>query len=744
MARGERAATSSAYDSVIVVCGLLSIGIGAVYWLMRIGFDDPVPAVAKPVALALFIFSFPTTVAWRPFRRGPGYKDPRAEWWLSYPFCWLAALGLTGALGRLVPVAGQNPFPLLAIVGLLSFAIVFVRWLRDAPLWRSAALIAGCAGFSVWASGVVWGRIYKDPLFYENFIVDGRIHHDSLALAAIANMLRTYHVASTGADGLNYMPYHWGTPWLFTQWSNLVGSHVLDFYQVGFPVTMIPFFFGGTIAFAVAMRNRRGGALAAQDLRSDFRFWLVFLAACIGVIPISGLDAMGVWTSNLLISESYTVAIPCALLMLATVLIFHDGIDAHARAKASAARRLGDSLFVLIGIPAGIVLLGYLKISLMVLGFALAFFALFRLRFYRRPLYLASAAILTVLFYFAFFQLSLPGHREGLTPFDFLWSFVKPAWWPFFIIAQLFWSWLYVVVRLWSEGVGTLSDLREAATERRILDVEVVAFIAALGLVPGLLVHIDGGSAFYFFDVQRWLAVGLLLSRLPTFMEVLLGERRAPVKRGAGLRGRLDAIRVRSLFLAFILLPMACSMAANSIVWPLQMARANADTRRALYPKALAANIPSGIRGLMRLHDRDLIGNALRGSPNYAVAEVLRSMSRMPDSIRRHTALFIPQDQGAFWHSLTRPGACSFQPLLATALAGLVMIDGMPAYGCAVSRYYGFGSFTARARPQTIGDAAAVSLCSRAGSAGLARVLVLTFDEIGRAKTTSIQCTPRR
>jgi len=157
-------------------------------------------------------------------------------------------------------------------------------------------------------------------------------------------MLRTYHAATTGIDGLNYVPYHWGTQWLFAQWSNLTGARLLDFYQLGFPVTMIPFFFGGILAFAVAMRNRRGGAEATVDLRDDFRFWFVFLAACIGIVPISGLDAMGVWTSNLLISESYTVAVPCALLLLATVVTFYDGLTRHA--TPGRARAIGDSLFV--------------------------------------------------------------------------------------------------------------------------------------------------------------------------------------------------------------------------------------------------------------------------------------------------------------------------------------------------------------------------------------------------------------
>jgi len=737
--RVGRAIRNVGYDTVIVICGLVAIGIAAVYWVMRVGFDNPVAPVAKSLLLALFMFTFPAVASGTLFRRDSDPGPPTVTWWRSYPFLWLAGLALTGILGRLVPATGINAFPLLAIAGVLAFAVVFFRWLRGASIWRSLAIVAGSGAFSIWASGVVWGRIYKNPLFYENFILNGNVHHDDLVQAAIANMLRTYHVATTGIDGLNYVPYHWGAPWLFAQWSNLTGARVLDFYELGFPVTMIPFFFGGILAFAVAMRNRRRGAEAGEDLRNDFRFWFVFLAACIGVIPISGLDAMAVWTSNLLISESYTVAVPCALLLLAAVVTFYDGLAQQGR--TSRVRAIGDSLFALVGVPLGIVLLGYLKISLMVLAFALAMYAVVRLRLYRRPLYLVSAVLTTVLFYLTYTRVSLPAHREGLAPFDFLWSYVQPAWWPFFIVVHLFWSWLYILVRLRSEGIGTLADLKEAASERRILDVEAVGLVAVLGLGPGLVTHINGGSAFYFSDVQRWLAVGLILSRIPMFMSALLGAPPArDARRSRRISSRLDAVSVRTILLAFLALPIVGSIAANSLAWPLRMARANADTRHALYPAPVAVGIPQGLHGLPRLHDRAILDDGLRRSPNFAVADVLRRMSALPDSVRRRTALFIPQDQGVFWHSLTRPGACTFQSLVVPALASVAMVDGMPATGCTLSRYYGMGSFTPRTRPQSPADAEPAALCRRAVAAGMSQVLVLTFDSTRHANATMVQC----
>jgi len=732
------------YDTIVVATGIVSIGMAALYWAMRIGFENPLLDAARPVAIALFILTFPFVASrgiWALRGKEQGTALP---WWASYPFLSLVGLALTGILGRLVPTLGFSPLPLLAIVGVTAFLVILARWITSAHLWRSLLLVTGSGAFSVWASGVVWGTIYKNPLFYENYVLNGLIHHDVLPLAAIGNMLSTYHVATTGIDGLNYVPYHWGTPWLFAQFSNLTGDKVFDFYQLGFPVMMIPFFFGGILVFAVAMRNRRKSPDAGQDLRDDFRFWFIFLAACLGVIPLAGLEGMAVWTS-LLISESYVVAVPCALLLLATVVAFYDGASQRPGAEGGRGRAIADSLFVLIGIPLGIIALGYLKISLMVLGVVLAMYALFRLRLYRRPLYVVAAVLLLVLFYYAYGQVSLPGHREGISPFDFLWSFVRPAWWPFWPIVHLLWSWVYIAVRLRSEGVGTLADLKEAVAERRLLDVEAVALVALVGIAPGLVLHIDGGSAFYFSDVQRWLAVGLILSRLPTLLAAILGET-APkrARRSAGFLSRLDNVGVRNVVIAFLLLPVVGSMLANGVAWPVTMLRANAETRHALYPSEVRAAIPLGLHGLVRLHDRATLDEGLKRSPNFAVAEALRGLSMLPVSVRSHTALFIPQSQTAFWESLKRPGACTFHSLLAPALSALAMVDGTPLYGCKVSRYYGFGQFAHRTRPQTVADTQPDVLCRQATSGGMDRVIVLTFDGAGRAIKRAVECPTRQ
>jgi hypothetical protein len=135
-----------------------------------------------------------------------------------------------------------------------------------------------------------------------------------------------------------------------------------------------------------------------------------------------------------------------------------------------------------------------------------------------------------------------------------------------------------------------------------------------------------------------------------------------------------------------------------------------------------------------------MLDEGLRRSTNFVVADALRRLSELPDSMRRRTALFIPQDQTPYWESLTREGACTFQSFVAPALSSLAMIDGMAAYGCTLNRYYGLGSFAPRTRPQLKEDSKPAILCGRASAAGLDRVIVLTFDDFRAANETTIEC----
>lgn len=711
------APSDRSFGTVAVASSFLAIGLAAIYWTLRDGFVNPVAPPAKAALLSLFIINTPYAL------RSLTRRITERYWWAtSYSFYWILSFLLAAIAGKLAIVTGVNAFPVLAALGVAAFVYVFADWIRGAAFWRSFVVIAGALFFSTFAAGVVWGRIYKSPLFMEMLQVNGIVHHDTLALAAIANMLRTYGMPAPGLDGIPYMAYHWGSLWSFGSLAELLGSTTLGFYNLGYVVTILPLFFGGILAFAVEASGRR------QDLRKRLKVLAILLVAVIGVFPITGMDSIGVWTSNLMISESYAVGIGAALLLTGTTIVW--GRSWLRRAATSPILRPADWIFIGLVLPVGIIAVGMLKISLMILGFVAAIYCALRLGLLRRPAVAAIALVFSVAVAIAVVFVSLPAHREGFQPLDFLKGFVPLSWWPFFFVAQLFWSLLYIVLRLRAEGVVTTAELRTTLRLRRILDVEVVALIAVLGIAPGLVTHIDGGSAFYFSDIQRWLSVGLVMAGATTLMP-WMKSREKPA--GGGVSLRLIAI-------VFISLPLVASLLANSVYWTKRMAAANAGTRLDAYPSALAADIPPGIRGLPRLRDARLLQAGLEAKPNYLPTLELQSLATLPRSERRRTAVFIPQSDRTYWDLLKRPGACSFSGHVAPALTGMSMVDGMPPFGCSLSKYYGLGLHEKRSRDQTAADTIPAALCGRVRPFGLSRIMTIHFDPTGRAITRVDEC----
>jgi hypothetical protein len=692
------------FNSVAVASSVVSIGLGVIYWAARTGFPTPLAPILASIGVALLLINVAVIV-----------RSDSGSWARSYAFSWLMTLAAIATLGRLLVDSGNTPVIPIAIAGGVAFLIVFVKWLRETSLKFAILLLAGSAYFATWAAGVVWGRIYKSPLFLEMMIGTGIVHHDGVTLAALGNMLRTYHVATMGLDGIPYMAYHWGTPWLFAQLSNLTGQTVLQFYQLGYAITFIPLFFGSVIAFGVQMGRR--------DITRDGITWIVFIAGTVGIIPITGMDAIGVWTSNLTISESYAVAIPVALMLLASVMIFWRQRGSPViTGDASAA----DLAFLAIILGGGLVALGYIKISLMILGFGATGYAALRVGAWKRWSLIVIGLWIVGVVAITYQRASLAAHREGVVPFDFLKGFVPRQWWAFFVLAQLFWTILYVVLRLRQERAQTVGDVIRLARERRILDVEVLAVIAVAGILPGSIIHIDGGSAFYFSDVQRWIALALLLTS------------------AAALIPKFDWNRYSGLAkiaIAFVLMPFVVSTLRNSVFWTTRMLKANVELRHSLYPPFERASIVPGIRSLPRLVDPVKLRAGLETSDNYNAIEGLLALNAIPLSDKERSVVFVPQKEKPYWNILKRPNACAFGGFVVPSLTGIAMIDGMPRPDCKLTPYYGLSLFERRTHPQTEDESMDAAVCQKAGRKGFERVIRLDFDDTGRMSQRVIVCS---
>ena len=650
-------------DTAAVVASTIAVVLAAIYWISRTGFVNPVLPVINALGVSLFVIAVPLVIS-RAGRRAIG-----ESWWLSQSFVALACIAFVTIAGMLARATGIAVAVVFAIAGFAAAMWTIVRWLRQGALVTLLGLVIGAAIFGVWCAGVIWGSRYKMPLFWETLALKANIHHDTFYYASMANMLDTYGVASTGLDGIPLIRYHFGSAWLYAQWSHLVGSDVLTFYSLNYPVIVLPLFFSALLLFA---------SETGASLRSGWAGWIVLLAATVGFLPSGALYDVGVWNANAFISESYLAGMSVFFLVLGSGLAFW---RKHGRdAKGSSA-----FLFFLVFVPAAIAVLGLLKISLMILVFALGLYAASRLQLFRRPLPRVSAIVSTAVFVVIFTLVNLPAQNRGLAPLDFLLHNNEAGWQQFFPLVHLLWTWVYLAARLWEQGIREFKDLGPALKAGRLIDVEALVIVALVGFLPGEILSIYGGSSIYFSDVQRWLAVSLIMGRTG-----LWTAQRKPRPQHAG-------VRLSTVLLVVVLAPFVTSFMVNMVQVPLRVVRANLAVRREL------AN----------------------GSSYQPIVAALRDISRLPRAERSQALLFIPQSNTLYWSMFTDDGRCTFTPLIAPGIASVAMLDGMPTFGCTVTDQYNMTSYQARTSPQQAAGVTDQSLCTKARAKGFREVIVL-------------------
>lgn len=710
--------TTVAVFAIVVACV-----VAALYYAGRVGFENPARPLVLTLGLSLFISAGPSIV-WRLLRRGH-YHEPE-PWWRSHAALTLWAIGMTAVVGIVAYATVINLGLLIALIGYASAVAAFVIWFRQGSQLANFRFLAFSALFALWACGVAWSTRYKTPLFWETLEYRANVHHDPLYNASIATHMATYGVPSTGLDGLPYIPYHYGSGWLLAQWAKLVGADVLSFYTLGPSVVAIPLFFAAVLLLAIEVKKGFSDSTAGADppLKSDYGAWGFFLAATVGVIPTAGLDAMGIWNLHAMISESYIIGLPVFLLIASSALAY------WWRVRSSPVA--GDLVFLLGFVPLMLVVTGFLKVSLMLLLLAGGLGVVLLAGLHRNRWILLSVVVSLAASAVTYRLVSVAAQNQGLVPFAYMRLYVNAAWWPYFIFAHLFWSWVFIYLRIREEHLTTVGELRRAAAEGRITDVVVVAIVMVAGWLPGELIDIHGGSAIYFSDVQRWLALALLMA----YASRWLAESRSRMDTVAGSSSLASRVRVSQLWLAVLVVPMAVTALLNGVRAPATALRANVALRRALYAEA-GSRAGAGFRSLT---DPQLLAAGLRQSPDYTLIAALRALDDTPAPTKRRTALFIPQSYHRFWKIWSEPERCSYIPLIATATSGLALVDGMPAVDCNLTDQYGMTHYRRRVVPQTPADTTASALCNKARTRGFSRVVVLDGAPLSGVTTRAIEC----
>ncbi|HUQ47287.1 MAG TPA: hypothetical protein VM053_03465 [Gemmatimonadaceae bacterium] len=699
---------------------MLSIGLGLIYWLGRVGFSNPIRPIAITVGLALFVVCVPTAIS--VVGRGKTEVTEQPGIWRSVSLMVLGCFALTALAGILVyPTKINFGIPIL-VVGVAAFVFTLFFWLRNSRISSILLLISLAGLFTAWTAGIAWGTRYKTPLFWEQLSDKADVHHDPLYYASMANAMRSYGVPSTALDGVPYTPYHYGSAWLNAQWSDLAGVDVLTFYSLGPTVFIAPVFLFGLLLFASEARSvwRSGkpDTQLSELIQEDWLAVAALIGATIGFIPSTTMDAFSIWNRHLLISESYltglSVIMPCAALAVGWWF------------SRTERRRPRDLVFLLAVIPILLAGLGFLKVSLMLLTLAAFFWTLLRTRAHKDPVYLASALLALAASLVTFKLVSNPDQNQGLVPFSFMRYSADVRAWPWFILAHFFWSWVYIALRVYEEKLPTLSDVWDAIKTGRLLDAELVAVVAICGFLPGELITIHGGSAVYFSDVQRWVAAPLVIASATRILR----------QRREGFTGnRLTSMSLRTVAICVIAVPVAITVVLNVSRAVRGAVLQNAALRGNFYTYAGAS--PASLRAMTNPH---MLAAGMQKAADYQLISTLRSLDAEPRELKGKTLLFVPQSDSAFWKIFAEADRCSYVPLVGPATSGMALLDGMPPSSCDLTDQYDMTVYSRRTLPQSPADVTPGSLCARAARKGFRRIVVLTFDGRGEYSTPAITC----
>lgn len=469
--------------TVAVFATVLAAVIATVFHA-RSGFADPVWQTATTLGVALFISVSPF-IAWRVSLRGH-YDEPQ-PWWRSQSTMTIAAIAITGLTGMLGARTAFNPLAALATIGFLSSVAAMVLWIRLGRLLSNLIFLSGSVAFAVWTCGVVWIR-YKDEA----------------SLAA--------------TDAL--------------------------FNGPGVAIVTVPLFFAAILLFAVEVKKERGGSewsdTTGRPLRTDYAAWFFFIAASIGLIPSSGLEAMGIGNRT---STFANLAVSIILLMLGTTI-------AWWRTKRTSPSR-GDVVFLVGFAPLVLVSIGFMSSYLMLLLASAAIGIALLGRLFRDLLMAASAIISLAATAWLWSRADHQLDGVGSAPS------VAAAWFPYFLLVSLFWSWIYIFLRVREERLETVGAIRGAALEGRITDVVIVAIVTVVSVAAWLSAEVTGiGGAFAVTasDLARWLTLSLLMG---SAWRWLVQRRKQREDSAPG------SIRISQLWLAGIAIPIGATILLN-------------------------------------------------------------------------------------------------------------------------------------------------------------------------------------
>jgi hypothetical protein len=447
----------------------LSGAMAAAIFLLRIGL----PTEWAPIGVAWLVLAATLTAPLAILDRLNTPSWPRDL--LAGPaiIATLIVLWLLGYLG----IVG------LVVIALAALAGLVMALKAEIPGFRIGRMVGWLLAVIVLAIPLV-GAL--DGSKYANFIADrlvlfGRADGDTLFHTAIVNAIRYYGVTATGVDGVSPFSYHVGAHLLVARIAAMTDADAVPALIAVRAILLTPLAFFAIAAGGIVWARRRGASTDRAMLAAIAAFVLTLGAGSLQ-IGVAGFQ-----------SESVILAAALSLLAFPPFLLVATGPGLG---------RNGWIVGLLLVLP-----LAAAKISFgFVWGGVIGWWALRKLGLRRGAFWLIAVADLLV------FGLSLylfnPGGGEGTKWFGTPYyvdtirdgSFLSPI-----LINLIGFAVAAIMIRAWRRHDP---DIVSGTQARDVLEILGIVFL--LANLPGAMMEIPGGDAFYFIVVFGWMALPLM------------------------------------------------------------------------------------------------------------------------------------------------------------------------------------------------------------------------------------------
>jgi hypothetical protein len=653
--------------AVSLFCALISLGMVRLYALGRSGYDISYADLNNVSGISLFILLVPVIInAFDVIIIGKS----RSNFIGFSALITLIAISFIVLCSYIVQSVGYWLLSAVAVTGHIFLIValgLFIRY-HKAAQWIFVLVFSPL--MLLWLAGRVYSS-YHSPLFLENLAL-GLGNMDTLFSASIMQMIKTYGIPSTGLNGTPYIPYHWGSNWLFAKFSTFLDTSAITTYNLVYPSLFLCLYFKASLSLSYDVA-RQFLSNPTEPLKIGIKFWLFFLVTNIGFMPYSFMQNWAVWESWIE-SESYAISLLFFLLTASVMLFIYNFVVNNTNPKAK---------ILLILVPTLIPALGLLKVSVLFVVLAGLVYIFLKLQLYRNILNILTI-LLTVGLSFYVVKLTASdfiGEDDNFYPFHFVRTYILTNWKGLFYYVHYFWAVVYTVLRLAQLNAFNWKDLRSAFQKNQLLDVEALLVIALVGFLPGSLLRIGGGGAYYFTDVQARLAIPLVLSFV-----LLDSTSYIPSNTNSfHLSNYLKRYELLIPIILFLLLTNIFSKFEDAI----NINLANRINHISSYTgsKGYMENAPadivafiSGKRSAIKNKIEDLKTVPLLGiqeNPRYIFYKNLASFDQLHAIEKRNKIIYLPQSSTWFWvESFSNP---LMTPFIIPALTGIKSVGGLPA-----------------------------------------------------------------